>query len=130
MTKIQSNTNVRLNDTSHQDLGQAQITWRPNVCRQNRNSFHVEMGLRQWKNEHHNNPAPFPAIPAELPGVEIFQAKDHNNTNISEEEETEEQDIIENTDLDREIPNIAFGCRDTKVEEYNASNVDIIQIIG
>ncbi|KAL7464347.1 hypothetical protein ACHAXS_004676 [Conticribra weissflogii] len=83
----------------------------------------------------HNTPragkaqmANFPNMPAELPGIAIEQAEAAHTANVAEEEEAEAQEVVEDTDLDREVPHLAFGQRDENLEDYDIGDVDMVPL--
>lgn len=74
--------------------------------------------------------AAFPDIPAELPEIAITQAEEAQALDIAAEEEAEAAEVEEGTDLDREVPHLAFGQRDQALEEYDIGNVDMVPTEG
>ncbi len=77
-----------------------------------------------------NNATPFPAIPAELPGIVVAAAENTHDNDVAEQEEAEESEVIENADLDREEPHLTFGQRDNFFENYDIGNVDMAYTKG
>ncbi len=63
--------------------------------------------------------APFPSANAELPGIVVAASKDANAMVVAEEEEAEEHEVVENTDLDREVPHMAFVQKEIASEDHN-----------
>ncbi len=74
--------------------------------------------------------APFPSIPAELPGINVAEAKNAHATDIAEQEEAEELEVVENTDLDREMRHMTFGQRGEALEDYDIEDVDMVPLDG
>ncbi|KAL7461401.1 hypothetical protein ACHAXS_001822 [Conticribra weissflogii] len=72
--------------------------------------------------------ADFPAGAAELPGIAITQAEDAHATDAAEQEEAKALDVTVGTDLDREVPHMAFGQRDHALEEYETGDTDVVSL--
>ncbi len=53
-------------------------------------------------------------------------AEEAHNTDVAEREEAEVRDVIEGTDLDKEVSHITSRQRDHALEEYNIGGVDTV----
>ncbi len=65
-------------------------------------------------------------MPAELPGIVVEQAENNQAADLAHQQEAEANDVIETTDLDREVPHLVFGNRDQNLDIYDEGDVDII----
>ncbi len=67
---------------------------------------------------------------AEHPGIAVANAKDVHAADITEQEEAEALDVIEDMDLEGEIPHVTFGQRDPALENYDIGVFDMVPLTG
>ncbi len=60
----------------------------------------------------------------------VAAAENTHDNDVAEQEEAEEREVIENADLDREVPHLTFGQRDNFFENYDIGNVDMAYTKG